>query len=218
MTILPGNPSNSCPVETALYILMPVGGKYRHFLTSKLYLMRLYFRLFRIVLSALCSRHDFPFNGDSMLHFTVMPWDCVLTLVGNDRYHSFMDLGRIDLMIRLGAWNALISERLQPFVQTAHIRYRYPLRIFQPFKLRTRLVYTDSRYFWMEHVFQSRNKVMATAISKNVLISHNKIMPTAHILGRIQAKIFFYPDTRIAVVNALESLLRSIQLLSFIML
>ena len=176
--------------------------------------MRLRLRLLRVILFALLRNHHVHFSGVSILYFTVMPTDCVVKLVGNDRYHSFMDLGRIDLLIRSGAWNTLLAGRLQPFVHSAHIRYRYPLRIFQPFILRTRLVHTDNSYFWMEHVFQCGQKVMVTAISKNGMTAHNKMMPTYTILRRIEAVIFSYPEASITIINAVEKLLRTIQSIS----
>ncbi len=173
--------------------------------------MRLRLRLLRVILFALFRNHDLTYTSESVLHFTVMPWDCVVKLVGNDRYHSFMDLGRIDLLVRMGGMNSLLSQKLQPFVHTAHIRYRYPLAMFQSFVLRTRLVHSDSRYFLMEHIFQCGKKIMATAVSKNGLTQQNRIIPTNRITRFINGEQIPYAEANISIINAIEKILRSLQ-------
>jgi len=172
--------------------------------------MRDYLRLLRVILAALL-RNPRDFTGESVLDFTVMPWDCVVKLVGNDRYHTFMDLGRIDLLIRMGGWHTLLHERLQPFVQSVHVRYRYPLHLFQGFILRSRLVHSDHSYFWTEHIFQVDDKIMATAVSKNGLTRCNRIVSTDKILQFLVGNIASYAEERILTVNAVEKLLRNIR-------
>ncbi len=173
--------------------------------------MRMYIRLLHVILAALLRNKNINLTDESLLRFVVTPWDCVVKLAGNDRYHAFMDLGRIDLLIRLGGWHTLVSERLQPFVHTAHIRYRYPLRVFQGFVLKTRLVHTDSSFFVMEHVFQSGNTVMATAISKNGLTYKGRIVPTRDILRHLQGGEVTYSENVMSIIRAIEKLLRGLQ-------
>ena len=170
-------------------------------------------RLFRVILAALCRSRNLSFQDESVLGFTAMPWDCVVKYLGNDRYPAFLDLGRIDLLIRFGGWRALVEERLQPFVFTADIQYRHRLRLFQSFSLRTRLVHTDRNFFWMEHIFQCGHLIMATAISKIGMTFRSRIVPTQNILRLLYSENSRppYPDTRINIVNGVEKLLRSLR-------
>ena len=135
--------------------------------------MRMYIRFLRLFLSRL-FRYEF-FDGVSSLSFRLMPWDCVVSKAGNDRYHAFMDMGRIDLLMKAGVY----PGSPHPFIYTSHIRHCAALRMFQRFQLTTRLVHTDKFFFWTEHVFESGGKVIATAVSKNGLLKWGKIMPTA---------------------------------------
>lgn len=175
--------------------------------------MRLRLRLLRVILSALLRRKNIYFDDYSVLHFTVMPSDCVVKLVGNDRYHAFMDLGRVDLLIRSGGWNTLLFEKLQPFVFTAHIRYRHSLKLFQNFVLHTRLIHWSDSSFWMEHIFKSGNTTIATAISKNGFTYRNKIVPTEHIFNLLNGEKVGsrYSEGNISIINAFEKILRAIQ-------
>lgn len=173
--------------------------------------MRMYTRLVWLLLVAFFRWHSF--TGESVLHFRVMPWDCVIKLMGNDRYHAFMDIGRLDLLLRFGGWQFLLANKLQPFVYTAHIRYRYPLSLFRSFILRTRLIYVDGTSFWMEHIFECKGVTMATAISKNGLTCDNRIMPTRTIMEVHELHNFipFYSDQHIAKLRAVEKILRAMQ-------
>jgi len=175
--------------------------------------MRLYFRLLRVVLFALLRRRNLYISEPSVLNFTVMPWDCVFKLAGNDRYHAYMDLGRIDLMIRMGGWNALALQRLQPFVMAAHIQYRHPLQMFQRFILQTRLTHWDNKFFWMEHIFKCGNRIMATAISRNGFTLDDRIVPTEAVFLLLNGEKVssLYPHKNISVIHAIESLLRGLK-------
>ena len=175
--------------------------------------MRLRFRILRVILAALCRRKDLYIDSLSILHFTVMPSDCVFTLVGNDRYHSFMDLGRLDLLIRLGGWRMLLFEQMQPFVFTAHVKYMLPLKMFKRFTVQTRLIHWNNSSFWMEHVFKSGRKTIATAVSKNGFTYQNKIVPTERVFNLLNGEKVssLYPEKKISTVAAIERLLREIQ-------
>lgn len=117
----------------------------------------------------------------SSLQLRIMPWDCVWRLSGNDRYHAFMDLGRIDLAIRMGWDKTILKNNWRPFVVAVHIRHSHPLKCFEPFVLHTRLLFCDKYAVWMEHIFESKGRKVATAISKNVAISGKVIVPVGKI-------------------------------------
>jgi len=174
----------------------------------------MYLRLLRVVVCALLRRKNLYISQPSVLHFTVMPWDCVVKLAGNDRYHAFMDLGRIDLMVRMGGWNALAIQGLKPFVMTAHIQYRHSLRMFQDFVLQTRLRHWDSKFFWMEHVFKCGNRTMATAISRNGFTLDDRLVSTEVIFEMLNGEkvASLYPPKNISLIRAIEALLRSLQI------
>jgi len=144
-----------------------------------------------------------------------MPWDCVVKCVGNDRYHAFMDLGRIDLTIRLGGAKVFALQRLQPFVLSAHIQYRHPLRLFQRFVLQTRLKHWDNKFFWVEHVFKCGNRTMATAISRNGFTLDNRMVSTEAIFLLLNGEKVssVYPPATISIVHAIDALLRSLRII-----
>jgi acyl-CoA thioesterase FadM len=144
--------------------------------------MRLRFRLCLIIMKAFCKRKGQDRGKQSSLRLRVMPWDCVWRLSGNDRYHAFMDLGRIDLAIQMGWDKAILKNNWRPFVAAVHIWHSHPLKCFDPFVLHTRLLYCGKYAVWLEHIFESKGRKVATAISKNVAISGKTLVPVGTIL------------------------------------
>ena len=175
--------------------------------------MRQRFRFLHMIIWALCRRHDLNIEDESILRFIVMPWDCVVKLAGNDRYHSFMDVGRIDLVLRMGWGRGIVKYKWNPFVLTAHIRYRYPLKVFQKFKLRTKLIYWDKQYFWMEHIFECKGRILATAISKNGATNKNGIVSTESVFQSLDQNMTCPPcPDRIILLREAENILKAVKI------
>jgi hypothetical protein len=168
--------------------------------------MRMYIRLIRVLLSHV-FRHE-PFDGISALSFRIMPWDCVVRLAGNDRYHAFMDLGRIDLLLNAGVW----PRYSHAFVCTDYIRHRYPLPLFRRLILTTRFVHADKYFFWLEHVFECGGRIIATAISKNGLVAEGKLVPTNTAYPRpMPEQSLAYTAREILIVRTMDGFLKAIQ-------
>lgn len=172
--------------------------------------MRLRIRLLLLIVKSLFTSRR---SGESVLHFCVLPPDCVIKYMGNDRYHAFMDCGRLDLLFHLTGWSILLKKKYSPFVYTCHIMYRKPLRLFTRFTLRTRLAHIDGYYFWMEHIFEQDGQVMATGISKNGICQSNKLMTTHDVLKRFRGHLDLssYEDIGKAAISQSEHFLRRIQ-------
>jgi len=138
-------------------------------------------RLILVILLSIFRRRKLAIAHESVLKLTCMPWDCVLKYLGNDRFYSFMDLGRVDLLFRLGWARAVLKEKWNPFVVTSYIQYRYPVRMFQRVTVHTKLIYWDSRFFWMEHEIKHNGRTLASALSKNVARNRRGIVSTSLI-------------------------------------
>jgi acyl-CoA thioesterase FadM len=174
--------------------------------------MRSYLRLLWISIRAFFRSKNIEFSEESVLKFMVLPWDCVLRMAGNDIYHTFMDLGRIDLIIRQGVGTQMLKNRWELFVLTAHISYRYSLKMFDVFTLRTRMLYWDKYCFLMEHIFECGGRTIATAISKNVATYKNGLVKTSAILSMLKTKTPdpYYTET-VKVISETESILRRLR-------
>jgi acyl-CoA thioesterase FadM len=109
--------------------------------------------------------------------------------MGNDKYYTLMNLGRIDLAIRLGWIRPMLQKKWKPAVIAVHILHRQELKCFQEFELRTRVIFFDKHFIWMEQVFECKGIMAAIAISKLTATDKQGIAPVASKLGLSQQSL-----------------------------
>jgi acyl-CoA thioesterase FadM len=109
--------------------------------------------------------------GESTLRLRVLPNDLDYNLhVNNGRYLMLMDLGRLDLVVRLGIIGELRRRRWNPVVAAAQIRYRRSLAPFESFLLRSRIVGWDERSFWVEQRFERSGATVAHGLVRSAIL------------------------------------------------
>lgn len=72
--------------------------------------MRLRLRLLIVLFRAIFGKR-LDLSGTSRLAMVVLPNDIDIHTVTNDRFHAYMDLGRLDLLIRFGLIGTFIRKR-----------------------------------------------------------------------------------------------------------
>lgn len=128
--------------------------------------MNLIFRLLYVLWGAARGTRLGPLD-ESVISLRVLPNDLDLNLhLNNGRFLTLMDLGRVDLLVRLGVVREMRRRRWGGVVASATVRFRRPLRLFQRFDLHTRLLCWDDRWFYMEHRFVRADDTLAVAIVK----------------------------------------------------
>jgi acyl-CoA thioesterase FadM len=121
--------------------------------------MNLWLRLiWLIVTTPLRARLAAPL-GLSRLPFRVWPHDIDTSLhMNNGRYWTLMDLGRTDLMLRMGLWRAWLKHGWTPVISAGKIRFRRELRPFTRFHLETRVLCWEDTFLVIEHRLVSLNR------------------------------------------------------------
>jgi len=105
--------------------------------------------------------------GVSRLTQRVWPIDLDINVhMNNARYLAVMDLGRVDWILRSGAWRLMRHERMAPVVGGCMVRFRRSLRPFERFELRTRLLGWDERWLYVEQVMQGRDGIACLAVQR----------------------------------------------------
>jgi acyl-CoA thioesterase FadM len=140
--------------------------------------MNLIFRLFVIIFEGFFRRKLHPLS-ESVLNLTVLPNDLDLNLhMNNGRFLSLMDLGRLDLLIRTDLASALFRHRWQPLVGAVNIRYKVSLLPFQRYRLRTKVIGWDEKWFYIEQRFERKNRTIAVGLVKALFRGdHRNITP-----------------------------------------
>ena len=139
--------------------------------------MNLIFRLIRIVIAALMGQR-LGLLDTSEVRLRVWPNDLDFNLhMNNGRYFTVMDLGRIDLMIRIGVAHEMWRRKWTPVVGSETIRFKRALKPFQSYRLKTRVLCWDERWVFLEQRFETmEGELAALGIVKAVLTAERRTM------------------------------------------
>jgi len=123
--------------------------------------MNLNFRLIRVLIGV-AWRPPLGLLEESVVELRVWPNDLDVNLhMTNGRYLTLMDLGRFDLIFRMGMLRQMFRRRWSPVAASATIRFRRSLAPFQRFLIRSRLVCWDQRWIYFEQRFESEGRLVA---------------------------------------------------------
>lgn len=144
--------------------------------------MNLFFRLFAVLVAALAGRRR-GFLDEARLDFRVWPTDLDFNLhMTNARYFSLMDLGRVDLMVRVGLGPHILRNRWQPVIGAANVRFRRSLRPLQRFSLVSRVLCWDEKYLFIEHRIEADGTLAALAVVQGAFVARGAVVPPAEIM------------------------------------
>jgi acyl-CoA thioesterase FadM len=144
--------------------------------------MRLRLRLLLLIIASFLRRR-LSLADENVLHLRVLPNDVDLARVSNDRYFALMDLGRFNIVLRAGLLKALFWNRWAPVARVATIRFRYPLKLFQKYQLRSRAIYWDDEWVWIEHVFERNGRTTAIGLTKAMFIGPDGMVPVSKFIA-----------------------------------
>lgn len=84
--------------------------------------------------------------------------------MNNGRYASLFDLGRFDLLIRTGFWDALNENEWYAVVANETITFRKSLQLWQRFTVESRMLAHDEKSVYMTHRAVVRGEIYAEMI------------------------------------------------------
>lgn len=120
--------------------------------------MNLFMRMIWLLLTAR-GRGPMGVTDEGRVTLRCWPNDLDVNMhMNNGRYLTIMDLGRFDLILRMGLAKAARREGWMPVLSAAKVRFRRELRLFQKFRLETRIVWWSGTHFVMEHRVLARGK------------------------------------------------------------
>jgi acyl-CoA thioesterase FadM len=137
--------------------------------------MNLWLRLFWLIATSWRRPKLAVPDGKSALFFRVWPHDLDPSLhMNNGRYLGLMDLGRLDVILQSGLWRAVLKHGWTPVANAAVVRFRRELRLFERFRLETRILAWTEATVFMEQTFlfadgDREGQVAARALFKGAL-------------------------------------------------
>lgn len=145
--------------------------------------MNLWFRMLGVLIASIVGRRLGIF-GQSTLSFRVWPHDLDINVhMNNARYLALMDLGRLDLIVRCGLWRGVLKSHWQPVIGGSLVRYRRPLRPFQAFLLRSRLLTWDDRWLYIEHRIEADGVLACHTVVRGAFVGKMGIVPPDEVVA-----------------------------------
>lgn len=88
--------------------------------------------------------------------------------MNNGRYQSVMDLGRMDLIYRSGLGKAADKNKWLPLVAAVNMTYKKSLNLGQGYRLITRIVAWDAKWFYVDQRFEIKGQLIARGLVKGL--------------------------------------------------
>jgi acyl-CoA thioesterase FadM len=105
----------------------------------------------------------------TVIRLRVWPLDLDLNRhVTNGRYFTLADLGRMDYVLRSGAFRVALRNKAVPIVGDTWGKFRRELKLFEAFEIHTRMLGWDDKWSFMEHRFVSKGRVIGVVVMRGV--------------------------------------------------
>ena len=115
-----------------------------------------------------------PLTGVSAITLTTLPTDIdILRHMNNGRYLSLADLGRWDLVVRIGVFSRTRQLGWIPVLTQASATYRRSLVLGQRFELQTRMIGIDDRAVVMEQRFVRDGDICMRLITRTRFVKRS---------------------------------------------
>jgi len=148
--------------------------------------MNLYLRLL-ITLFLAPRRRGTHHRAVCEKRFRVWPHDIDLFgHMNNGRYLQIMDVARADWMLRTGVAALMWRNRWAGVLGGGFTRYRHALRPLATYRVRTRLLYWDHRWFYFEHRFiDDQGRTAAVGLSRAALRGRDGWIDSTEVVAGI---------------------------------
>ncbi|NQY74505.1 MAG: acyl-CoA thioesterase [Candidatus Margulisbacteria bacterium] len=112
------------------------------------------------------------------LKFRVGFFEADVGHLNNARYMTFMESCRLHIMIRTGHFFYARRHKWFPVIGAQCIRYVRPIKRFQIFEVKSRLIYWDRTSLYFEHIFESNREIVAYGYIKVIWVKDGKVIPS----------------------------------------
>ncbi|MGD8539920.1 MAG: acyl-CoA thioesterase [Candidatus Aminicenantes bacterium] len=105
--------------------------------------------------------------------------------LNNGRHLTMMDMGRIDLAARTRLLRIVHKKKWGLAVSGASVRFRHRLKAFQSFRLYTRIVAIDERWFYFHQSTVRKGKTHSSALVRAAITSKEGLVPVKDVLDAV---------------------------------
>jgi acyl-CoA thioesterase FadM len=124
-------------------------------------------------------------NDTHISHHYCLPWDIDLWReLNNGRTLTLYDMGRIPLAQRAGLIKALKDNRWTLTMAGVSVRYRRRIKMFEKIEMRSRAVFWDDKFFYIEQSMWKQDGECANhALYRSAITSKDGIVPPDQVIA-----------------------------------
>ncbi|GAA6180877.1 acyl-CoA thioesterase [Shimia sp. NS0008-38b] len=132
-----------------------------------------------------------PVTGTHISEHRCWPSDIDLWMeLNNGRTLTLFDLGRIPLANRIGLVSVLRKEKWSLTMAGASVRYRRRIRTFEKIEMRSRAVFWDDKFVYLEQSMWKLNGECANhALYRSAITDKNGIVSPARVMKAMDLEI-----------------------------
>lgn len=102
--------------------------------------------------------------------------------VTNGRYFTLADVGRMDYVLRSGAFRVALKHRAVPIVGDVTGKFRRELKLFERFEIHTRLLGWDEKWMFVEHRFVKNERAVAVVVMRGLFRASTGAVPPSEFV------------------------------------
>lgn len=149
--------------------------------------MNLYLRLILVWLRNI-GHVKHPLSHGAESRFRVLPNDLdAFGHMNNGRYLQIMDVARVEWMLQTPVAGAIRQNRWSAVLGGGVIRFRHSLNLLQEYRVHTRLLGWDKRWFYLEHSFRdSRDRCVAVGVTRAGLRNRDDWVHSDEVMDNVE--------------------------------
>lgn len=105
--------------------------------------------------------------------------------VTNSRYFSMADIARTDFTFKIGAHKVAWKHKAMPIVGDTWGKFRKELKLFQRFEIQTQLIGWDEKWFFIQHQFIRKERVVGVVVVRGVFRSSKGLVSPNHFFEEL---------------------------------
>ena len=145
--------------------------------------MTLYFRLLIIMFKIFFSPKRHPLDI-FISNFRVLPTDCDLNFhLTSSRYPAFIEAATIHQMGQMGILGKMLKRGCFPINANYDVTYIRPIKPFEKFRVVSRIVTWDDKYWCKEHRFEVDGELRAYGMARGVIVCQKVVTSMEEIIA-----------------------------------
>lgn len=145
-------------------------------------------RLLIIFISAFFHKKILP-SDISILSFRVWPPEADKKYMNNASFWTITEMGQMDFLFRTGLYKFCRRNRWSPLVGSQKMIYRKPLKRFEKYQLKSRIIFSDDKWLYFEQTFLKNKQMIANSLIKVLFRGKEGNIPVQQVLSVLDQEL-----------------------------